>query len=106
MAIGQVSFKNDRLVKRVHVAERINAIVNRLAKTKVEREIDHEAVRVEREKEAGRKKKELAAQLRKEQLEKERERQKQVQERSYDSLFSDETVAEARAAAGSDDEFM
>ena len=32
----------------VHVPERQNPIVNRLNKTKVEREVDHEAERVER----------------------------------------------------------
>ncbi|OAQ31383.1 DUF814-domain-containing protein, partial [Linnemannia elongata AG-77] len=37
MDVGQVSFKKNNLVKRVHVAERINEIVNRLNKTKVER---------------------------------------------------------------------
>lgn len=46
-----MSFKNEQRVKRFHVPERINAIVNRLAKTKVERVVDHEVDRIEREKE-------------------------------------------------------
>lgn len=54
MDTGTVSFHNDKLVKRVYVRERDNAIVNRLNKTKVEREVDHEAVKVERERELGR----------------------------------------------------
>ena len=37
MDIGQVSFKNPRLVKRVLVPTRENAIVNRLNKTRIER---------------------------------------------------------------------
>jgi hypothetical protein len=34
MAVGQVSFHKDKLVRRFHVAERQNDIVNRLNKTK------------------------------------------------------------------------
>jgi hypothetical protein len=34
MAIGQVSFHKDKLVRRFHVAERQNEIVNRMNKTK------------------------------------------------------------------------
>jgi hypothetical protein len=65
MAVGQVSFHNDKRVKRgtifaicdfnimfmlllVYVAKRENAIVNRLNKTKVEKEVDYEQERVDR----------------------------------------------------------
>lgn len=34
MAIGQVSFHKDKVVKRYYIAERENPIVNRLNKTK------------------------------------------------------------------------
>ena len=34
MAIGQVSFHKDKVVRRFHVAARDNVIVNRLNKTK------------------------------------------------------------------------
>ncbi|KAJ4342648.1 hypothetical protein N0V87_000857 [Didymella glomerata] len=37
MAVGQVGFKNNKLVKRIHVVARENPIVNRLNKTKVEK---------------------------------------------------------------------
>lgn len=39
MATGSVSFHNDRLVKRIYVGARDNAVVNRLNKTKVVREV-------------------------------------------------------------------
>ncbi|KAF9450544.1 DUF814-domain-containing protein [Macrolepiota fuliginosa MF-IS2] len=48
MAVGQVSFHSDKKVKRVHTEKRENAIVNRLNKTKIEREVDHEQERVDR----------------------------------------------------------
>lgn len=41
----------------VKISTRDNAIVNRLNKTKVEREVDHEAERQERQRAEGRKKK-------------------------------------------------
>jgi hypothetical protein len=54
MDTGSVSFKNDKLVRRTHVIERVNSVVNRLVKTKVVREVDHENEKVERIKEEGR----------------------------------------------------
>lgn len=80
MAVGQVSFHSDKKVKRgelgfgsflradpfwlayvdeaeVHVVTRENAIVNRLNKTKLEKEVDHEAERQARLKDEGRRKK-------------------------------------------------
>ena len=60
MAVGAVTFFNDRQVKRWYVKERQNAIVNRLNKTREERQVDYEAERQERERALGRKKKEFA----------------------------------------------
>jgi hypothetical protein len=73
MATGQVSFHSDKKVRRgkcpkpkysgnqadsiVHVATRDNAIVNRLNKTKMEKEVDYEQERQDRLKAEGRKKK-------------------------------------------------
>lgn len=54
MAVGQVSFKDQRNVKRVLVDTRINAIVNRLNKTKEEKypDLAKEKEAVEAEKRA------------------------------------------------------
>ncbi len=40
MAVGQVSFKDQKKVKRILVPQRENAMVNRLNKTKVEKQPD------------------------------------------------------------------
>ena len=40
MAVGQVSFKDNKKVKRIMIPERENAIINRLNKTKVEKHPD------------------------------------------------------------------
>ncbi|KAL1917351.1 uncharacterized protein VTP21DRAFT_5007 [Calcarisporiella thermophila] len=50
MDVGQVSFHNPKLVKRVFIEKRVNEIVNRLNKTKQERYPDLYAERLERDK--------------------------------------------------------
>ena len=97
MAVGQVSFHNDKRVRLllmncgtlahnllsgqtqyvtptaperncgvtsfvVHIAKRENVIVNRLNKTKVERQVDHEQERIDRVKEENAVKRAAAAQ--------------------------------------------
>lgn len=51
MAVGQVSFKDPRKVKRVLVVARENPIVNRLNKTKEEKHPDLKKEKDERERE-------------------------------------------------------
>lgn len=51
MDVGQVSFKDQRKVKRILVPQRENHIVNRLNKTKVERKPDLQQEREDRLKE-------------------------------------------------------
>ncbi|KAL4402342.1 hypothetical protein ACI68E_000104 [Malassezia pachydermatis] len=96
MAIGTVTFHNDRVVKRFHVKERKNEIVNRLNKTKVVRDVDHEAERQERERQLGRKKKEFALQQKKEEMEAKRLHKEQAAAKDYSNLFSEEAIAEAQ----------
>ncbi|PCH40397.1 cytoplasmic protein [Wolfiporia cocos MD-104 SS10] len=88
MAVGQVSFHSDKRVKRVHVARRENAIVNRLNKTKAERQVDHEQERVERIKTEHAARRAAAAQKKKADVELAREREAEKQARSYDTLFA------------------
>ncbi|KAG8816224.1 Coiled-coil domain-containing protein 25 [Serendipita sp. 399] len=65
MAVGQVSFHRHDKVKRAHVAARENPIVNRLNKTKVERDVDHEAEKASRlREEAAKRRAEAAAKVR------------------------------------------
>ncbi|KAJ3120735.1 Coiled-coil domain-containing protein 25 [Nowakowskiella sp. JEL0407] len=51
METGQVTFHNMKLVKRVHVEERRNEIVNRLNKTKIEEYPDLALEKIKRDKE-------------------------------------------------------
>ncbi|KAN0139667.1 protein of unknown function (DUF814) domain containing protein [Lactarius tabidus] len=87
MAVGQVSFHNDKRVKRVHVPKRENVIVNRLNKTKVERVVDHEAERIERVKGENAVKRAAAAAKKKADLELAEARKAEKAARSYDSFL-------------------
>ncbi|KAI0671177.1 cytoplasmic protein [Trametes maxima] len=95
MAIGQVSFHNDKRVKRVHIPKRENPIVNRLNKTKVEREVDHEQERVERIKQENAVKRAAAAAKKKADAELVKAREAEKAARSYDNMFTEEDEDEA-----------
>ncbi|KAK6825699.1 hypothetical protein PG987_013193 [Apiospora arundinis] len=111
MAVGQVSFKDPRKVKRVLVAERENAIVNRLNKTKVEKHPDLRQEKEDRQKEL-RKRDNSALQARKKEearIMKERAEKKWQKEHAYDEIFSEENMAQSsNQDRGSDweDDFM
>ncbi|KAK8869683.1 hypothetical protein IAR55_000251 [Kwoniella newhampshirensis] len=104
MAVGQVSFHSDQKVKRVHVATRENAIVNRLNKTKVEKEVDHEAERQDRLREEGRKKKAEATERAKKEQEQKKIWEEEKKARSYDGMYTEDAFAEKEQ--WSDDDFM
>ncbi|KII91035.1 hypothetical protein PLICRDRAFT_90742 [Plicaturopsis crispa FD-325 SS-3] len=88
MAVGQVSFHSDKRVKRVHVAKRENVIVNRLNRTKVEKQVDHEQERVDRIKSENAARRAAANEKKKADLELARQREADKAARSYDSLFN------------------
>ncbi|THV03665.1 cytoplasmic protein [Dendrothele bispora CBS 962.96] len=111
MAVGQVSFHSDKKVKRVHIAKRENVIVNRLNKTKVEKEIDHEQERVDRLKKESTVRRAAAAEKKKADLELARQREAEKAARSYDSLFSgeveeDDEDAPRKTGRELEDDFM
>ncbi|VDK70985.1 unnamed protein product [Litomosoides sigmodontis] len=92
MDVGQVGFKDERKVKKIRVAKRINDIVNRLNKTEVRLEIDY---RVEKEKRNAKERQDKKQEQRElkeaEKAEMER-REKERQVRSYDGVFSEEKM--------------
>ncbi|KAJ6554976.1 cytoplasmic protein [Mycena vulgaris] len=112
MAVGQVSFHSDKKVKRVHVPQRENAIVNRLNKTKSERVVDHEQERVDRLKREAAARRAAAAEKKKADMELARAREAEKAARSYDSLFSgdpeeeEERGAQKKSVREIEDDFM
>ncbi|KAF2658776.1 DUF814-domain-containing protein [Lophiostoma macrostomum CBS 122681] len=95
MAVGQVGFKDQRKVKRIHVAQRENPIVNRLNKTKVEKYPDLAMEKENRQKEL-RKKDRDAQQVRKKEearVAKERKEKAYQRDHAYDDLLNDDNIA-------------
>ncbi|OMO61891.1 hypothetical protein CCACVL1_23185 [Corchorus capsularis] len=113
MDVGQVGFYNSKMVRTVRVEKRINEIVNRLNRTKVERKPD---LKAEREAvnaaERAERKQQLREKKRREELERlEKERQAEI--RSYKGLMvSDKMTSNKQIAATSktlqeiEDDFM
>lgn len=87
MDVGQVSFHNPKMVRTVRVEKRINEIVNRLNRTKVERKPD---LKAEREAinaaERAERKQQLREKKRREDMDK-LEKERQTEMRSYKNLM-------------------
>ncbi|XP_052111786.1 uncharacterized protein LOC107470816 isoform X1 [Arachis duranensis] len=92
MDVGQVGFHNPKMVRTVRVEKRINEIVNRLNKTKVERKPD---LRAEREAvnaaERAERKQQMRDKKRREELER-LEKERQAELRSYKGLMVAENM--------------
>lgn len=108
MVEGQVAFHNEKEVRTVRVEKRINAIVNRLEKTKVI--IENVDLRSQREERDRKERAKQHASI-KEQKQKEKEEQKRKEE--YKRLHSYETVMKADKMTSNkevnpnlDDDFM
>jgi hypothetical protein len=111
MADGQVGFKKDKLVKKVFIDTRINAIVNRLNKTKEERHPDLQQEQMDYYKELKRTEAQRRQQKKKEEQEWARERKKLAHQRdhAYDDLFTEENMRHAandNRAEDYEDDFM
>ncbi|KAK9243781.1 hypothetical protein V1506DRAFT_543400 [Lipomyces tetrasporus] len=97
MAVGQVGFKKDKLVKKVHVQTRVNAIVNRLNKTKVEKFPDFQSEWVAYEKTRSQTQRALHAARHTRELAEAEKKKKAAweQEHAYDDIFSEENLAKS-----------
>lgn len=76
MDVGQVGFKKEKEVRKIHVAKRLNVNVNRLNKTKRSEQVSFRAEKEERD----RKEREDKKKILREQKEKEKQEEKQRQE--------------------------
>ncbi|RDX79516.1 Coiled-coil domain-containing protein 25 [Mucuna pruriens] len=99
MDVGQVGFHNSKMVRTVRVEKRINEIVNRLNKTKVERKPD---LKAEREAvnaaERAERKQQLREKKRREELER-LEKDRQAELRSYKGLMVAENMTSNKQVA-------
>lgn len=113
MEVGQVGFYNEKTVRTVRVEKRLNEIVNRLNKTKVERKPDlkaeWEAVNAT---EIAERKHQLRDKKRREDLER-LEKERQTELRSYKNLMvaekmtsNKETASTSKSVQEIEDDFM
>ncbi|KAF2396591.1 coiled-coil domain-containing protein 25 [Trichodelitschia bisporula] len=95
MAVGQVGFKDQKKVKRIHVVQRENPIVNRLNKTRVEKFPDLRQEREDRQKELRLRDRAAQQTRQKEEARVAKERKQKAWQRdhAYDDLFSEDAVA-------------
>merc|ERR1712110_584021 len=93
MEVGQVGFHVQKRVKKIRIEKRENAIINRLNKTKVEKEhVDFRTQREERDaKERQAKKKSFKATEEQNKIEDEK-RKAEAELRSYDRLMTAENM--------------
>ncbi|KAI1495564.1 coiled-coil domain-containing protein 25 [Biscogniauxia marginata] len=111
MAVGQVSFKDQRRVKKILVPQRENPIVNRLNKTRVEKQPDLMQEKEDHLREL-RKRDQAAQQQRKKEearIAKERQEKKWQKDHAYDDLFTEENMegsSNQNRAENWEDDFM
>uniref|UniRef100_A0A914UJN8 Coiled-coil domain-containing protein 25 n=1 Tax=Plectus sambesii TaxID=2011161 RepID=A0A914UJN8_9BILA len=106
MDVGQVGFKKNKEVRKVHVEKRINDIVNRLNKTKNEKEIDYRGEREERDRKEREDKKALLREQRQQQAEAERLKEEERKAHSYDTYMSSANMTTNVDRGNDSDDFM
>lgn len=92
MEVGTVSFKSQKKVKKIFVPARDNPIVNRLMKTKLEKEVDHRKEYEERQR--LKKIEKIAAEKKKkeEELKLKLERERMAELKSYKGVMETENM--------------
>jgi hypothetical protein len=86
MEVGQVSFHNPKQVRKMRVEKRINEVVNRLNKTKIETHPDFRAEREARDAAERQDKKKVLKEQKDREKEAERRRMDEAETKSYSSL--------------------
>ncbi|KAI9097661.1 hypothetical protein K1719_025432 [Acacia pycnantha] len=113
MDVGQVGFHNSKMVRTVRVEKRINEVVNRLNKTKVERTPDFKAEReAVNAAERAERKQQVREKKRREELDR-MEKERQAELRSYKGLMVSENMTSNKQIASAskslqelEDDFM
>ncbi|XP_040568681.1 coiled-coil domain-containing protein 25 [Lepeophtheirus salmonis] len=106
MEVGQVGFYKDKEVRKVRVERKENAIVNRLNKTKVEKVVDFQEARANRDREEREDKKRIYKEMEEEKKKEELRRQAEAEERSYDRLMQEENMVSNKDGGNDSDDFM
>lgn len=108
MVAGQVGFHHQNQVKRVHVKERINTIINRLMKTREEKlapELDLQKEKLDYERKKTRETQDQLRQRKKEEKELARQRKQLAYQRDhiYDDVFKEDATRHSNNQFRADD---
>lgn len=107
MEVGQVSFHDPKKVRKMRVEKRINEIVNRLNKTKIETHPDFQAEREARDAAERNVKKKFVKDLKEREKEAEKRRAEEADLKSYASLHRAEKMTSTNYDDNNDsDDFM
>eukprot|EP01113_Clastostelium_recurvatum_P020707 TRINITY_DN2451_c0_g1_i1.p1 TRINITY_DN2451_c0_g1~~TRINITY_DN2451_c0_g1_i1.p1 ORF type:complete len:207 (-),score=77.84 TRINITY_DN2451_c0_g1_i1:43-663(-) len=106
MDVGQVGFKNEKEVYHVKVQKRINMIVNRLNKTKEEKEVDLEAERAKRDNEDKMERKRVIVEQKRKEKEDIEKKKVESDMRSYSHIMKEEHMRSNRDMPDDEDDFM
>lgn len=107
MEVGQVSFHEPKKVRKMRVEKRINEIVNRLNKTKIESHPDFQAEREARDAAERQDKKKIIKQQKDQEKLEEKRRQEEAELRNYSSLHQSDKMTTTNYDNNNDsDDFM
>merc|ERR1712228_380345 len=106
MEVGQIGFHSNKAVKKIRQLSKDNAIVNRLNKTKEEKEVDFKAEREGRDKRERDDKKKVFRKEEEARKAEEKSRKADAELRSYDRLMTDENMTSNKDGGNDSDDFM
>ncbi|KZC11556.1 PREDICTED: coiled-coil domain-containing protein 25 [Dufourea novaeangliae] len=107
MEVGQVAFHIYKDLRKIHVAKRINTIINRLNKTKRLEQVNFQAEREQRDRNEREDKKKLQREQKEREKAEEKQKQEEAEIRSYNSLFNASNMISNTENSGYDsDDFM
>lgn len=103
MEVGQVGFHKEKEVRKIRVAKKINEIVNRLNKTKIEEHPDFRAEKEQRDRSERDDKKKLLREQKDREKEEEKRKKEEAELRSYSNLMKVENMSLNTDGNDSDD---
>jgi len=106
MEVGQIGFHKQKAVKKIRVEKRVNEVINRLNKTKVEKQLDFRAERERRDREEREEKKRAFKKMEDARKEEEKKRREEAELRSYDNLMTEDRMKSNKDGGSDSDDFM
>ena len=106
MDVGQIGFHSNKAVKKIRQLSKDNAIVNRLNKTKEEKEVDFKAERDARDRREREDKKRMFKKDEEIRKAQEKSRKEEAELRSYDRLMTEDNMSSNKDGGNDSDDFM